>query len=229
MPAAPDDLTITQLDGDTALAELEWTHDGIDLDRFEVLYKGPDDDVWTSETLAPEADFGAGPYTAEVPSGEDFEWAVRALEVDGTVSTLNPKATFSHRPDGLWLLPRKRNGKIDRDARVWIGANWPAFLRDRPESVSDIPSRSEFVVQTGKLKLREGAIEEGLLLDRHGRTAEGWKRKLYLLARHQHRYQKIILAGSRGRVHVQLGAINEAAVQAGGPAWKMRVALREVK
>lgn len=227
MAAPPDDLAIAQLD-EAALAELEWTHDGVDLDRFEVLSKGPDDDVWTSEILAPAGDFGAGPYTAEVPTGEDFDWVVRALEADGTVSLVNPKVRFQHTPDGVWLLPIKKNGRVDRDRRAWVGTVWPDVDRPLPEDIFDIRTRADEPGHAGKLKLRRGTIE-GTLLQRHGKTATEWRNRLVWLVRHQDHYRRVVLAGSRGHFRVKLGSIlRESATRVGGKrAWEIRVAFRE--
>jgi hypothetical protein len=80
-------LTITPVaDGDPTI-NLDWAHDGVDLDRFEVLYRLVGGTTWTSLLLAPKADFGAGPYSLTTASRPNVQWAVRAVAADGSVST----------------------------------------------------------------------------------------------------------------------------------------------
>ncbi len=85
-PAAPTSLTITQPDANKPRLVLDWSHSGVDLDRFEVLFKRPEDTVWSSHMLAPKTDFGVGPYSVTVSSAEGYEWAVRALNAAGEPS-----------------------------------------------------------------------------------------------------------------------------------------------
>lgn len=87
MPNPPTDLTITQTSG-SPIIELDWDHDGISLDRFEILHRATgSSDPWTRDILAPASDFGPGPYSHQTVSAENETWVVRALEADGTVST----------------------------------------------------------------------------------------------------------------------------------------------
>lgn len=87
MPAAPTGFVETITAG-SPLMGLEWDHDGIDLDRFELLYrKAGSSDPWTRYVIAPAATFGPGPYAASVVSTQDLEWVVRALSATGVPST----------------------------------------------------------------------------------------------------------------------------------------------
>lgn len=86
-PAAPTSFTLTQPTSGSPRLTLQWSHAGTDLDRFEVLFKGPDDTIWRSHVIAPASDFGAGPYSLDVGSPPGYQWAVRALNAAGEVST----------------------------------------------------------------------------------------------------------------------------------------------
>lgn len=88
MPA-PDPVTDLEIESPpgSPLATLSWDHNGADLDRFQVLSRPDDVSPWSSLLIAPKVDFGAGPYSLEVVSTSSTRWAVRALSVDGEVST----------------------------------------------------------------------------------------------------------------------------------------------
>lgn len=86
MPAPPTNLTATQTTAGDPQITLAWSHDGIDLDRFEILRKLSGETVWSSYLLAPKADFGAGPYSIKVAAPVGSSWAVRALNAAGDVS-----------------------------------------------------------------------------------------------------------------------------------------------
>lgn len=86
-PAAPTSFTATQDTAGDPQTTLTWSHDGVDLDRFEVLRKLSGETVWSSYLLAPKADFGAGPYSIKVAAPVGSSWAVRALNASGEVST----------------------------------------------------------------------------------------------------------------------------------------------
>lgn len=87
MPSAPTDFTLTTTAG-SPLVEAEWDHDGVDLDRFEILRRMADSsDPWERVILAPAGDFGAGPFSCTLVSTTATEFVVRALDADGVVST----------------------------------------------------------------------------------------------------------------------------------------------
>lgn len=83
MPLAPTNLTITE-GSPGPIVTLAWEHGGA-TDRFELLYRRPGE-AWRSFMLAPKSDFGTGPYSYTTGTAEDLEWAVRAVDADGTVS-----------------------------------------------------------------------------------------------------------------------------------------------
>ena len=85
MPAAPTSLTVTQVQTGSPAITIAFSHDGIDLDRFEVLRR-TGTDPWESVALLPASSFGAGPYSFTTASPEGYEWAVRALNAAGAVS-----------------------------------------------------------------------------------------------------------------------------------------------
>lgn len=87
MPAAPTNLTITTTDG-SPLIDLEWEHDGVSLDRFEILKRPIGGSTWERYILATATQFGTTPnFSATVVSGPDTQWVVRALDAAGAVST----------------------------------------------------------------------------------------------------------------------------------------------
>lgn len=86
MPNPVADLTLTQNAAGDSLGTLEWSHDGVSLDRFMLGYKRGQDTNWTNLEPLPAATFGAGPYETTVPLTSDIEWRVIALDTSGEVS-----------------------------------------------------------------------------------------------------------------------------------------------
>lgn len=86
-PAAPTDFVLTtEADGDPTVTA-SWNHDGVDLDRFEILRRPVGTTVWESLLMAPAGDFGPGPYELVLASRPGTEYVVRALNSVGEVST----------------------------------------------------------------------------------------------------------------------------------------------
>lgn len=88
-PAAPTSLTLTQPRVGDPTVTLAWSHTGTDLDRFQVLFRTVGATYWKSYVLAPKADFNPSgtSYSLVVATPESAEWAVRALNSSGEVST----------------------------------------------------------------------------------------------------------------------------------------------
>lgn len=87
-PAAPTGFDLVQSTPGKPLITLSWSHAApADVDRFEVLRRDPIASAWESVVLAPKSDFGPGPYSFTVASPEGYQWAVRALNAAGEVST----------------------------------------------------------------------------------------------------------------------------------------------
>lgn len=86
MPAAPTDLTVTTTDG-SPLVELEWSHTGTDLDRFEISKRPVGGTTWDRYVLATASQFGTAPnFSMNAVSAPDTEWVVVALDAAGDVS-----------------------------------------------------------------------------------------------------------------------------------------------
>lgn len=86
-PNAVTDFTIDTTDG-SPLIELSWSHDGVDLHRFEVLRRPVGGTTWERVILAPASDFGTFPtYSYTAVSAPDTQWVVRAVNSEGDVSS----------------------------------------------------------------------------------------------------------------------------------------------
>jgi hypothetical protein len=226
MPNAVTSLAIANTSGSPAIT-LSWAHDGVSLDRFQVLYKRPEDSSYTNLGVAPAADFGAGPYSFDTATGAGFIWKVLALESDGTRSATNPTETFSDTIDGLWVLPLERKGRLSEDNEAWVGSDHPSEERARTFGEFESPFSTEAFTQAGKLHLRRGTIA-GLLLDRNGLTAAQWLARWKALIRRQASYAKLVVASNRDFFPVEL-TTGIAADPVPGSRWEISVPYRELK
>ena len=85
-PNPVEDFTIETTDG-SPLIELSWSHDGVDLDRFEILRRPVGETTWERVILASASDFGTFPtYFYTAVSATDTQWVVRAMNSEGEVS-----------------------------------------------------------------------------------------------------------------------------------------------
>jgi hypothetical protein len=78
---------VTTTDG-SPLITLQWSHDGLYLDRFEILKRSGSEGSWERVALARAPDFGAFPnYAFIAVSAPDTQWVVRAMNPEGVVSS----------------------------------------------------------------------------------------------------------------------------------------------
>lgn len=228
-PVAPAGLTLTQPTAGDPSITLAWTHGGVDLDRFEILWRRVDQTVWKSFKVAPKADFNpsGSNYSVSVASPPSYVWAVRALSAGGDVSTSNPTATFTGLVDGLWLKPYlPGSNTLVAASQAWIGGPTPAGDAERAVQVFAIPSRREKVSQAGVLHLDEGPIE-GTLFARHGLTGDQWLDRLRELIKDQHRFD-LYLVTPRWFRKVELNRLAKTSTYNSGPAWRVTVPYREL-
>lgn len=173
--------------------DLDWIHDGVDLDRFEILFRpAGSSGSFTRYLLAPASSFGPGPYGATVVSTEDLEWVVRALNAGTAVSAANSTVTFDESIDGVWLIPH-RVGRPLSDSEVFIAANPPDLHADVASEEFDLPNRREILSQDGVFHLDRGSIEDAPLLSKHGETAATWRQRLENLIGSQRSYGHVLL------------------------------------
>lgn len=199
-PNPVTDLAISQVG---ALATLTWDHDGANLDRFQVLYKRPGSDNYSNLGIAPEADYGTGPYEFITASGQGFRWKILALNTAGARSETNPTVVLPEDLDGVWLIPVRKRGGAYANKAAYLRANPPGQRRDREYASFDAPFDVEGFSRAGVLHLPNGEIT-GDLLDRHSIAPEEWNERLVELVRSQGRYEKVMLASSRDFFPVEL-------------------------
>lgn len=138
----------------------------------------------------------------------------------------NPRATFSGTVDGVWLLPHTSGGLVT-SAQAWIGASSPSTDAVRSVDTYTVSSRAEQISNAGVLHLDTGAID-GLLMDRHGLTADGWLLRLRSLIKDQRLYT-VYLASARYYFKVELNGLSQVPTIAGGRAWNVVVPFRELR
>lgn len=230
MVAAPTDFAITPLIPNSAAITLEWDHDGVDLDRFQLLYKKPGDDDYRNLLVAPAADFGAGPYSYDTASGQDFDWKVVALEADNSRSVTNPTANYDPSPiiDGIWLLPLRRRSALATGQVAYIRGDTPTARHPREVGEFDAPFSVERFTQAGVLHLREGTID-GALLDRNGQTPATWISRLRRLVKTQANFEKVMLATNREFFPVELFDLDEGPHPQIPLAYSVSIPYRELK
>lgn len=202
-PAAPTGFTITPIITNSGAITLDWDHTGTDLDRFLILYKGPGDASFKKRVVAPESDFGAGPYTLDTASGQGFTWKIVALGTGGERSAANPTEDYDATIDGVWLLPLNRSAVLDTDKVAYIRADAPNEDHVREYASFDAPFSTEGFSQSAVMHLPQGSID-GALLSRNGSTAAVWKERLRTLVKGQTRYERVMLASPRDFFPVEL-------------------------
>ncbi len=139
---------------------------------------------------------------------------------------MNPSTTQSGSIDGVWLLPL-RSGSLVTSAQAWVGAPSPSTEAVRSVETYTVSSRAELISNAGVLHLDTGSIE-GLLIDRHGLTANAWLRRLHSLIKNQRDYQ-VYLASARYYFPVELNGLSQSPIIAGGRAWNVTVPFRELR
>lgn len=140
----------------------------------------------------------------------------------------NPVVIFDGHIDGVWLVPH-RNGIPVPGTEAWIAATSPSTEAELSSDEFTIFNRAEELSQDGVLHLDRGSIENGLLMSRHGLTADEWLKRLRSLIREQRSYGSIVLVSSRYQpFRVKIKGLAQQPTVAGGPAWRVDVPFREV-
>ena len=139
----------------------------------------------------------------------------------------NPSVATSAQTDGVWLIPFI-GAVADTSAQAWIGTGTPEVSNERDEQVVNILGREETVTQSSGVVRLDAGVLNGVLMSRHGLTADQWRNRLKKLVKNQSRYDRIWMVTPR--VHyqnVELGSMSFAHQIIGEPGWQASVEFRE--
>jgi hypothetical protein len=235
-PLAATALTISQISVGSPGAILQWSHTGVNLNRFEIKRRrAGSTDLFVTHAirLATDLLYSTGTpnvYRLRTASGEAMEWVVTPLDSTGlrpvginpTVST--SASTFPY--DGCWLMPLV-SGTLTETDQAWIGAQTPGGVIVSSRTVFEIPTRRVKISQRGVMYADEGTIS-GDLMDMHSQTADVWLQRLRTLMDNQQAYSNIYLVSPRIFRDIELGDASYDHAIRGGRAWTVSVAWREV-
>ena len=89
MPAVPTALSMNQPTPTIPQSYLQWTHDGVDTDRFQILFRRVGDSDWQTFDIHFKTDalVSGTTYRADIGVTENSQWTVRAISSTNVPST----------------------------------------------------------------------------------------------------------------------------------------------
>jgi hypothetical protein len=235
MPAPPvvsAGPTLTQMETGSPAIQLDWSHAGTNLDRFEIAYRktGSGASFKTLVVVAKASVLVSGTnYRLITASPSNAEWVVVPLDSTGLrPSGTNPTVQAAVSMDGVWLMPLIK-GVLQQSRQVWIGGASPEAGAQRQTETFEALGRQAKVSQSGRLFLDEGEITGKLMAGYHlSLDADGLLTRLKALVDGQAGYSEVRLVSPRYFKKVELNGVHAAPSIAGGQAWDVSAPWREI-